>query len=65
MAIDSYDKVIFVWKWNNSTYNSIYRIENDELFFLWQSEVSIIILIFCVWLIFIVEYSIRKVKINE
>lgn len=65
MAIDSYDKVIFVWKWNNSTYNSIYRIENDELFFLWQSEVSIIILIFCFWLIFIVEYSIRKVKINE
>lgn len=43
MAIDSYDKVIFVWKWNNSTYNSIYRIENDELFFLWQNQVSIII----------------------
>lgn len=43
MAIDSYDKIIFAWKWNDSTYNSICRIENDELFFLWQNQVSIII----------------------
>lgn len=43
MAIDSYDKIIFAWKWNDSTYNCTCRIENDELFFLWQNQVSIII----------------------